>query len=118
MRAVLMTVLMCLIVSGCTVTLDNPLVKKEPEDMKLIRQRIAAFELLEREAELKYSLTKLSVETEELKNPPKPVEGPAGPAGPKGDKGDKGDKGNLSIDQNGDWGQSIIFEDTDVQLKE
>lgn len=58
-----------LLLSGCTVEMDNPFVKKVPEDQKVLRQRIASYELLEREAELVHSITRLKTETERMKTP-------------------------------------------------
>ncbi len=66
-KTVLLLVLFML--SGCTLQMDNPFVKKVPEDQKILRARIASYELLEREAELIHSITRLKVSTEQMKTP-------------------------------------------------
>lgn len=65
-RLVVAVCLTGLILSGCTLQMDNPFVKKEPPEMKLVRERIAAYELLEREAELVHSINKLKKATAEI----------------------------------------------------
>ena len=64
-------VVLALLAGGCTMQMDNPFAKKESEEMKLVRKRIAAFELLEREAELLLSISRHKAATAALNTPPK-----------------------------------------------
>lgn len=67
-KLLLCLVLLCL--AGCTVTMDNPWKEKETEEMKLVRQRIEAYELLDQEAALVLSITQRKAATEAAKKPP------------------------------------------------
>ena len=82
---------MVVFLAGCTVTLDNPLVKKDSDEVKLARKEIEMYELLERRAELVLSITDLKQATEGAKF--EPVPGPQGPRGPRGLPGDDSAKG-------------------------
>lgn len=79
-KSIMLVLVLC--VAGCTVTLDNPLVKKESDEVKLLNKRIEYFELLEREAELVQSISEKKAATEGAKF--EPVAGPQGPRGPRG----------------------------------
>lgn len=97
-RVLRVGMLLCVavLISGCTLTLENPLVKKESPEIKQINSKIEALELLEREAELVQSITEKKVATELAKKPaPAPVQIP-GPQGEPGEKGEKGDPGRAA----------------------
>ncbi len=68
-RLVLALAISVSLLSGCTLHMDNPLAKKVPEDQKILRARIASYELLERESELIHNITRLKAETEQMKAP-------------------------------------------------
>lgn len=67
-------VILALSVSGCTLQMDNPFVKKLPANQKLLKERIASYELLEREAELVLSIKQKKHDAQEVGKPmpPKP----------------------------------------------
>lgn len=66
------TIVLCLaiVMSGCTVTMQDPSSETKQEQTEVLLERIEAYKLLEEEAKLIYSLTRLKADTAKINAPP------------------------------------------------